>query len=114
MDDQTRTEFLRRFQAHAAHFDEVAARRQKRARQPAGDADTWTSYRAPLTAREHAVLDLVAQGFGDKEIAELIGISTHTVNAHLRHVYAKLPAKNRAHAVAVAVRTGVLRLAAIA
>jgi DNA-binding CsgD family transcriptional regulator len=63
-----------------------------------------------LSDRELDVLDLVARGFSDKEIANRIGVSAATVNTHLRHVYAKLRANNRAHAVAIALRYGVLTL----
>jgi DNA-binding CsgD family transcriptional regulator len=72
-------------------------------------APAWPSEEPWLSLRELDVLDLVARGFSDKEIALRIGVSAATVNTHLRHVYAKLRAHNRAHAVAVALRSGVLK-----
>ncbi|MGI8867533.1 MAG: LuxR C-terminal-related transcriptional regulator [Mycobacteriales bacterium] len=56
---------------------------------------------AALTRRECMILDLVAEGFTDQQIARRTGISTRTVHKHLEHVYAKLGVHGR---VAVAVR----------
>lgn len=66
--------------------------------------------RQPLTAREIEVLGLLAAGLGNKTIAARLGISEHTVKTHVTSVYAKLGVSNRAEAVAVAVRDGVLML----
>ena len=55
-----------------------------------------------LTSRELKVLDLLADGFENHEIAEQLGISTETVKTHVRHLRTKLGAQNRAHAVAIA------------
>lgn len=53
-----------------------------------------------LTAREVEALDYLAQGLIYKEIAEKMGVSYHTVDTHLRHIYRKLGAKSRMQAVA--------------
>ena len=53
-----------------------------------------------LAEREREVLDLVAQGYLYKEIAEALQISTHTVNSYLRRVYEKLHVRSRSQAVA--------------
>lgn len=53
-----------------------------------------------LTARELEVLELLAQGFAYKEIADRLGVSFHTVNMHLRHTYEKLHVRSRAEATA--------------
>jgi DNA-binding NarL/FixJ family response regulator len=53
-----------------------------------------------LTARETEVLELLAQGFAYKEIADRLGVSFHTVNMHLRHIYEKLHVRSRAEATA--------------
>jgi DNA-binding CsgD family transcriptional regulator len=55
-----------------------------------------------LTGRELKILDLLADGFENHEIAEQLGISTETVKTHVRHLRTKLGARNRAHAVAIA------------
>jgi len=57
---------------------------------------------AALTTRETATLLLVAQGLTDKQIAEQLVISPHTVNAHLKSIYRKLSVNNRTAAVAAA------------
>ena len=51
-----------------------------------------------LTSREQNILDLVALGKGNDEIAELMCISSHTVKTHLSNVYRKLGVANRVQA----------------
>lgn len=53
-----------------------------------------------LADREREVLALLSKGFLYKEIADQLGISTHTVNSHLRRIYEKLHVRSRAQAVA--------------
>ena len=53
-----------------------------------------------LTEREQRVLELVAADKRDKEIAEILGMSEHTVHNHWRHIYDKLRVHGRAAAVA--------------
>jgi DNA-binding NarL/FixJ family response regulator len=53
-----------------------------------------------LSAREREVLELLAQGYAYKEIADRLSLSTHTVNAHLRHIYEKLHVRSRGEAAA--------------
>ena len=52
-----------------------------------------------LSAREAQVLQLVAEGLPNKEIAERLFISLHTVKTHLRHMLRKLDARSRTQAV---------------
>jgi DNA-binding CsgD family transcriptional regulator len=52
-----------------------------------------------LTARESDVLRLVARGYTYAEIAEIEGISTHTVQMHIKHLYRKLEVHSRGEAV---------------
>jgi DNA-binding NarL/FixJ family response regulator len=66
--------------------------------------------RADLTARELEVLRHVARGLGNKEIAREIGRSTETVKAHLESIFRKLGARDRAHAVTIALQRGFIRL----
>jgi DNA-binding CsgD family transcriptional regulator len=61
-----------------------------------------------LTAREVEVLRLVAAGLGDKEIAERLFLSGHTVHRHISNIRTKLGLPSRAAAVAWAARSGVL------
>jgi DNA-binding NarL/FixJ family response regulator len=61
-----------------------------------------------LSNREQAVLRLMAQGHGMKSIASELGLSYHTVDSHLRNIYAKLHVHNSTAAVAKAVKEGLL------
>ena len=56
-----------------------------------------------LTAREVEVLSLVAAGLMNRQVAERLGVSTRTVDAHLRSIYAKLGLKSRTAATRFAV-----------
>lgn len=63
-----------------------------------------------LTPREVEVLSLVARGFGNKEVADVLGTATGTVKAHVQSILSKLGAKDRTHAVSIALRRGILHL----
>lgn len=62
----------------------------------------------PITSRELEVLQLVADGLENREIAARLFLSVETVKTHVRHVFAALNARSRAHAVAIGFRTGLL------
>ena len=64
-----------------------------------------------LTGRETEVLELVAEGLSNKEIAGRLGTASGTVKMHVQNVLEKLGASDRTHAVTIAVRRGILRLA---
>ena len=61
-----------------------------------------------LSARECEVLRLVAEGLSAPQIAEQLVLSSHTVKTHMRNLYEKLGVTDRAEAVAVAMRRGLL------
>lgn len=61
-----------------------------------------------LTGREVEVLRLVAQGMTDAEAAEELFISPRTASQHMRSVYNKLAANNRAEATRIAVEQGIV------
>ena len=63
---------------------------------------------APLSDREVEVLQRVAYGASTREVAEELGISTHTVKTHMDRIFEKLEANDRAQAVAIAVRGGII------
>lgn len=60
------------------------------------------------TAREREVLGLLAEGATDTQIAELLGLSPATVQTHVRNAKAKLGARTRAQAVAMALQLGII------
>jgi DNA-binding NarL/FixJ family response regulator len=64
--------------------------------------------RADLTARELQTLELLAQGSTNKQIAETLNISDHTVRHHVNNIMEKLHVSDRTEAVATALRSGVL------
>ncbi len=63
-----------------------------------------------LTRREVEVLSLVARGFANKEIADVLGTASGTVKAHMQSILGKLGAKDRTHAVTLALRRGIIHL----
>ena len=63
-----------------------------------------------LTARETEIVELMGRGLTNKAISASLGIATETVHAHVKHIFAKLDVGNRASAVAVAVRRGIIHL----
>jgi len=63
-----------------------------------------------LTPREIDVLSLVARGFGNKEVGDVLGTAPGTVKAHVQSILSKLGAKDRTHAVTIALRRGIIHL----
>ena len=61
-----------------------------------------------LSPREIEILRMIAEGLGNKEIASKLGISDHTVKFHISSVFGKLGAANRAEAVALGIRHGLI------
>ncbi len=61
-----------------------------------------------LTKREREILELLAEEYSQKEMAAQLFLSPHTVDTHLRNIYAKLHVRTRAGAVAKALREGLL------
>ena len=66
--------------------------------------------RVGLTPRELEVLDLVARGLTNAQVAERIGRTEGTVKVHLKNILQKLEVKDRTEAVTTALRRGFIRL----
>jgi DNA-binding CsgD family transcriptional regulator len=62
-----------------------------------------------LTAKEREILTLAARGKTDPEIGDILNISKHTVNTHLRNIFKKLETNTRVHAVSKALLIGLIR-----
>lgn len=61
-----------------------------------------------LTAREREVLLLVSEGLSVSQVSRRLNVSESTAKTHVGHIYAKLGASNRAHAIMLALREGLL------
>jgi len=62
-----------------------------------------------LTARELEILHLIAQGLRNKDLAEKLSLSLHTIKNHVHHVLKKLKAPSRTEAVRIALQHGWLK-----
>lgn len=63
-----------------------------------------------LTARELQVLEQMAKGLANKEIADVLKITSHTVKDHLKNILGKLQVADRTEAVTVAIQRGIIHL----
>jgi DNA-binding NarL/FixJ family response regulator len=71
-------------------------------------AETEGQKSTPLSKREREILQKVADGATTRQVASDLGISPHTVKTHLERIFEKLGAKDRAQAVAIAIRMGIV------
>jgi DNA-binding NarL/FixJ family response regulator len=63
-----------------------------------------------LTTRELEVLQLIRDGYRNKQIADQLSIAETTVNFHIKNLVDKLGAHDRTHAVTIALRRGLLQM----
>jgi DNA-binding NarL/FixJ family response regulator len=109
VDVTKRDEILDRYRERVREFDRTA-----RTRAGQGGA-TVLPLPAPatepgrtLTMREAEVLQLLADGLSNLEIARRLVVAEETAKTHVRHLLGKLGARSRAHAVALGFRHGLL------
>lgn len=69
-----------------------------------------TSSLEALTSREIGVLELLAEGLGNKQVAAALGISENTVKFHLGSIFGKLGVSSRTEAVTAGIRSGYLTI----
>lgn len=75
-----------------------------------GESGAMREGRGPLTPREREVIGLVALGATTEDVAGQLVISEETARTHVKNAMEKLGSRNRAQAVAEAIRTGELAL----
>lgn len=63
-----------------------------------------------LTARELQVLQEIAKGLANKQIADQLGITEYTVKTHLKNILAKLRVADRTEALSVSIQRGIIHL----
>lgn len=61
-----------------------------------------------LSERENEILLLVSKGYTSKEIGNMLNVSFHTVNAHVKNIYKKLAVSNRTGAIYEATKKGII------
>ena len=92
-----------------AHADELGATRQAHEMQSRSSRVNSARFgRGGPTPREREVLGLLAAGATDEQIAEMLELSPATVQTHVRNAKAKLGARTRAQAVAMALQHGMI------
>ena len=64
--------------------------------------------RPALTRRQREILQLYADGNSTARVARNLGLSAETVRTHTKGILARLQARDRAHAVAIALRTSLI------
>lgn len=77
---------------------------------PSAPADRGPRVTQSLSPRESEILNLLAAGLGNKQIAAKLDISEHTVKFHVTSIFNKLNASSRAEAVAIGARQGLILL----
>ena len=66
------------------------------------------NFKLELTERETEVLQLIADGLLNKQIAQLLYLSPETIKSCVNGIFVKLDATNRAHAASIGVRSGLI------
>jgi DNA-binding NarL/FixJ family response regulator len=74
------------------------------------DRQRETALLDSLTKREREILEILAEGLSDKEIAARLSVSTATVRTHVNAILAKTGARSRTQALILAVRHGLVRI----
>ena len=77
---------------------------------PALLSERATERHPSLSAREREILQLLADGLTGEEVAERLVLSSETVKTHVRNAMSKLEARNRVHAILIALRQGEISL----
>jgi DNA-binding NarL/FixJ family response regulator len=111
VDAGRRQEILVRYLARSRQIERTAARHHyveyvETEAEEATSRQRWAEL--DLTKRELEVLQLIAEGQANREIAQQLVLAPETVKSHVRNLLAKLHARSRSHAVAIALRHGLI------
>jgi DNA-binding NarL/FixJ family response regulator len=85
-------------------FREQAASAPSAASRPAGVEDFG------LTSRERETLETLARGFTQREAAQILGVSPHTIVSHVKAIYQKMAVNSRSEAVFEAIQSGLIKM----
>jgi len=108
MDTATREEILARYRKHVERFEGAGRKRRPRAVAPA-QPEPEKPATTTLSSREVEVLQAVANGLNNRQVARSLYVTEETVKAHLRRIAMKLGTSSRAGAVATGFRAGILQ-----
>lgn len=81
----------------------------KAAAEGSGRGLYWPGMHFGLTKRESEVLQLVCQGFSNREVAEQTFLGEETVKTHIKAIYRKLNVRDRPEVISLALREGLVR-----
>jgi DNA-binding NarL/FixJ family response regulator len=106
-------EAIRRSRSEGHYLDPtlaplVVGQRQAPTASKSGPESKQGTATRPLSNREYQVLQLISDGLSNQGIADALVLSVETVRTHIKGVLRKLSARDRAHAVAIGFRTGLL------
>lgn len=104
--------YILKGQVHKELLDTIRAVHEGQKRIPPEIAAQLADHAADdqLTAREIDVVRLIAAGNGNKQIADHLSIGEATVKSHVTNILSKLGANDRAHAVTIALKRGIIEL----
>ena len=106
------TESVLPFEASLAHIRAAAlaaaAGLHVQAQLPARNYEDEVTFLDPLTERELEVLNLMAEGYSNPQIARRLGISRNTAKFHVSSIISKLGVGSRTEAVTIALKNGLI------
>ena len=102
--------YLLKRQVHRELLETIRAVHAGQRRIPQEIAAELVDHRDDLTPREIDVLRLIASGNSNKEIAAQLSIGEASVKSHVTNILSKLDAKDRAHAVTIGLKRGIIEL----
>ncbi|MFN3989463.1 MAG: response regulator [Erythrobacter sp.] len=80
------------------------------ASQAADFAASGSAHDYGLTLRERETLETLARGFTQREAAEILGVSPHTIVSHVKAIYQKMAVNSRSEAVFEAIHAGLIKV----